>query len=129
MSMAYDKTTFPKIIEYLDTHQVNYFTWKEVGIHYATLGALVQRGYLYKDNNGYYFVENKGFMFAEIERKTRNCEYFCLRKQGAKLGMMCSIKGADILDAWEKVWDWGNEPVMLSYHKPNSTEILIGKES
>lgn len=125
--MAYSRETFSTISSFVKTRG-NRFTWNEVGIHYATLNSLVKRGYLYKDESGYYTVTTKGKMFANIEFLTAGREYFCLRKKGAKLGMMCSIKGPDILDAWDNVWDWDEEGLYLSYHEPNAVERFIGKK-
>ena len=73
-------------------------------------------------------MELKGQIFANIEHLTTGREYFCLRKKGAKLGMMCSIKGPDILDAWDNVWDWDDEGLYLSFHEPNAVERFIGKK-
>lgn len=125
--MAYNRETFPTIARYVKDHG-NCFTWKEVGIHYATLNSLMKRGYLNKSDSGSYHVELKGQIFANIEYLTTGREYFCLRKKGAKLGMMCSIKGPDILDAWDNVWDWDDEGLYLSFHEPNAVERFIGKK-
>ena len=89
---------------------LNSFSWRDAGIHYATLNALAKRGYLEKNDKGY-AITTKGIEFDSIETLAAGQEYFVLRKKGAKLGMMCSIKGADILDAWDNVWDWGDEPI------------------
>lgn len=101
--MAYDKTIFPALIKYVVDNNSNEFTYKEVGIHYATLNSLVKRGYLSKSLSGKYSLTTKGIMFAKIESSTIGMEYFVLQQKNAKLGMMCSIKGPDILDAWDNV--------------------------
>lgn len=123
--MAYDKTIFPRIYKHIERTGISEFSWKDVGIHYATLNALVKRGYLYNDN-GVYGISFLGHKFAEIEERTKGVEYFCLRREGESLGMLCYIKGADIYDAFDRVFTIGPGGVLLSFHKPNSKEVFIG---
>lgn len=125
--MAYTTSIFPTIAKYIKANG-NSFTWKEIDIHYATLNSLVKKGYLNKQSNGSYSITEKGKIFANIEALTQGHEYFCLRKEGATLGMMCSIKKSDILDAWDNIWDWNEEGVYLSYHEPNAVERFIGRK-
>lgn len=123
--MAYDKTVFPRIYKQIERIGVSEFGWRDVNIHYATLNSLVKRGYL-QNNNGTYSVTPLGHQFAEIENRTKGVEYFCLRREGETLGMLCYIKGADIYDAFDRVFTIGSGGVLLSFHKPNSKEVFIG---
>ena len=123
--MAYNITTFPTIKKHIEENG-NSFTWKEVGIHFATLNSLVKRGYLSKKGDKY-SLEGRGKMFAGIESRTVDCEHFSLRKPQNSIGMLCSIKGSTIYDAFDNEYELEDE-VMLRYMKPNSPEILIRKE-
>lgn len=122
--MAYDKTVFPHIYNFMEKNSTSNFTWQEVGIHYATLNSLVNRGYLDK-KNGSYTITPKGRTFAKIEAKTKGYDYFCLRKKDRTLGMMCYVKGADVFDAFDRKYDLDVDGIMLSFHKPNSEEVPI----
>ena len=123
--MAYDTTVFPTIKKYVN-EKGNAFTWKEIGIHFATLNSLVKRGYLSKKGDKY-SLESKGIMFAKIESKTINCDYFSLKKPNSEIGMLCSIKGPNIYDAFDNEYELEDE-VILRYLKPNSPQIIIRKE-
>lgn len=125
--MAYTRETFPTIAKYVKAYG-NKFTWQKVGIHFATLNSLTKKGYLIKQGDGSYSVTEKGKIFANIEALTQGREYFCLRKDGATLGMMCSIKGSDLLDAWERPYDLDENGVWLSYHEPNAQQRFIGRK-
>lgn len=125
--MAYTRATFPAIAQYVKANGNN-FTWQKVGIHFATLNSLTKKGYLTKQSDGSYSVTEKGKIFANIEALTQGREYFCLRKEGATLGMMCSIKGSDLLDAWERPYDLDENGVWLSYHEPNAQQRFIGRK-
>lgn len=125
--MAYTRETFPAIAQYVKANGNN-FTWQKVGIHFATLNSLTKKGYLTKQSDGSYSVTEKGKIFANIEALTQGREYFCLRKEGATLGMMCSIKGSDLLDAWERPYDLDENGVWLSYHEPNAQQRFIGRK-
>lgn len=125
--MAYTISIFPTIAKYVKANGNN-FTWQKVGIHFATLNSLTKKGYLTKQSDGSYSVTEKGKIFANIEALTQGREYFCLRKEGATLGMMCSIKGSDLLDAWERPYDLDENGVWLSYHEPNAQQRFIGRK-
>lgn len=125
--MAYTTLTFPTIAKYVKENG-NSFTWQKVGIHFATLNALVKKGYLSKNSDGSYSVTPKGKIFANIEALTQGREYFVLRKEGATLGMMCSIKGSDLLDAWERPYELDENGVWLSYTEPNAQQKFIGNK-
>lgn len=110
--MAYTKGMIFDIIKANGNERKKLFTYKEVGVHYATLNALVKRGYLSKEESGYR-VTRKGEMFAIIEEAATGREFITLRNETAQLGMLCSIKGADILDCWGDPWNWGHEGVFI----------------
>lgn len=104
-------------------------TWKELGVHYNTLGALVKRGLMAKsDSSGIYSVLPKGRMLATIIDLAADYEYITLQKVSAPLGMMCSIKGYDILDAWDNIWDWGDEDLWFDDYRHSRTKILVKRE-
>lgn len=102
-------------------------TWKELGVHYATLGALAKKGLLEKDESGRYTVTSKGLMFDRIEALAADYEYVTLRKEGDRLAMMCSVKGTDILDAWDNVWGWGETDLWFNDYRHSRTEIRVSK--
>lgn len=83
------------------------FTWKESGIHFATLNAAARRGLVVKEGTKYRLLP-KAKMFAALEQlfAASNADYISLKKKGAPLGMLCSLKGFDILDAWDKPWEY-----------------------
>lgn len=80
------------------------FTYKDAGIHFATLNAVANRGYLAKQGNQY-CVAAKGLLFNRIEELANGRDWISLRRANHNLGMYCSIKGADILDCWGKEYD------------------------
>ena len=80
------------------------FTYKDAGIHFATLNAVANRGYLAKQGNQYQ-VTAKGLLFNRIEELAEGRNWISLRKANYKLGMYCIIRGLDILDAWENPYD------------------------
>lgn len=75
------------------------FTYKDAGVHFATLNALVNRDYLTKQGS-HYRIAAKGLLFNRIEEIIGDREFISLRKQNSELGMLCSLKGQDVLDAW-----------------------------
>ena len=101
-------------------------TWQEIGVHFATLNALVKRDYLCKSLNGKYSITKKGKMFCKIEQLSKGHSFFVLCRKNDTLGMMCSLKGCDILDAWEKPWKWDNEDIFyIQYTNGSTSKILI----
>lgn len=81
-----------------------FFTSSEVNLHAATLNALCNRGYLVKKGKQY-CVAAKGLIFNRIEELYADRSWISLRRAGEPLGMHCRIKGADVLDAWDKPYD------------------------
>lgn len=80
------------------------FTYKDAGIHFATLNAVANRGYLAKQGSQYQ-VTARGLLFNRIEELYTGRSWISLRKQNHNLGMHCTVKGADVLDAWDKPYD------------------------
>lgn len=95
------------------------FTYKEAGIHFATLNAAANRGWLIK-NGSQYQVTQRGMIFTRIEELASGSEFISLRKKDHALGMLCSVKGMDVLDAWDKPYDITD---VIEYRK-NSMEWL-----
>lgn len=99
--MAYTKGLIGQLHEkFADTP----FTYKQAGVHYATLNAVANRGYLTKQGSTY-TVAAKGLLFNRIEQLADSRDWISLRKENHKLGMHCSIKGADVLDGWDNPYD------------------------
>lgn len=113
-----------RIKRYVENNGNEGFTYKEIGIHYNTLGALVRRGYLSKEGSKYYLLP-RGYIVACIKDNAGNREYFVLRDKQAIIGMMCSIKGNDILDCYDNIYDIKEEGLYFRYCEPNSEEIEI----
>lgn len=95
-------------------------TWKELGIHYATLGSLERKGYVVKDNDGRYTLTECGRRFAVVEKLAEGHEFFCIREAGSAVGRLCYVKGSDIMDAWDHVFKLKDDvPLFFSYHTPD----------
>ena len=87
-----------------------YATASAIGLAAATLGAMARRGLVevldtkpkqYRRANS---PAIKVYMLCE-ENKGDYDTYFTLRKAGEELGMLCSMKGNDILDCWGNKYD------------------------
>jgi hypothetical protein len=113
-----------RIVAYTEANGNEGFTYKEIGIHYNTLGALVKRGYLSKDGSKYY-LEPRGYLFTRIKALAESREYFVLRKEGTTIGMMCSIKGNDILDCYENVYSF-DSGLYFKHCMKDAKEEFIG---
>lgn len=99
-------------------------TWKELGVHYNTLSALVKRGLMAKSDSQYEVLP-KGHMLAAIMKLAADYEYVTLQKVDEPLGMMCRINGYDILDAWDNLWDYGDADLWFDDYRHSHTKILI----
>lgn len=99
--MAYTKGMIGQLY---DKFGIQWFTYKEAGIHFATLNAAANRGWLTKKNSQYQ-VTVRGMTFNRLEQLVGGYDFISLRKKDQALGMMCSIDGMDILDAWDKPYD------------------------
>lgn len=101
------------------------FSWKEVGIHNRTLSAVASRGLLIKDGDKYRLTA-KGILFATLERRSK--EYMNLKRPNDNLGMMCRIKGADILDCYDNKWDYDENILILDTNNYTWNKIIFLKE-
>ena len=108
--MAYTKGMFKDI--YKNCGITKTFSAKEVGIHPLTLNAAKNRGLVEKFADGKYRLTSKGVVFMTIENSAKGNNFVSLKKKDADLGMLCIVKGMDILDCWEKPWDY-NENVLI----------------
>ncbi len=108
--MAYTKGMFKSI--YRDYGIMKTFSAKEVNIHPATLNAAKNRGLVEKLSNGYYRLTNKGVVFMTIENTAKPNGFVSLKRDTDELGMLCTVKGMDVLDAWDKPWDY-NENISI----------------
>lgn len=85
-------------------------TAKEIGLAAATLSAMARRGLVEVipgKPNKYRRIDNpaiKVYMLCE-QYKGDYDTYFTLRKEGESLGMLCSMKGNDVLDCWGNKYD------------------------
>ena len=84
------------------------YTAKDLGVAGATMTALVRRGLVEK-------IAGKPARYKKLEGglrssiislvKQHGTEFFVVHKKNEKIGMQCSLKGNDIVDAWGKVYD------------------------
>ncbi len=85
-------------------------TAKEIGLAAATLSAMARRGLIEVipgKPNKYRRIDNPAIKIYQLleENKDDFEEFFTLRKKDAKLGMLCYIKGGEIVDCWGKRYD------------------------
>ena len=85
-------------------------TAKEIGLVAATLSALARRGLVEVipgKPNKYRRIDNPVIKIYQLLEENKNDfdEFFMLRKKDAKLGMLCYIKGGEIVDCWGKRYD------------------------
>ncbi len=90
-----------------------YKTAKELGVAAQSLTAMVRRGYVEKLNSAptKYRKADKAkyyIMAFEYINKHPNKNHYDFYKSNEKLGMMCSIKGNDIMDCYDNIWDLEN---------------------
>ena len=103
--MAYAKGMIAQLIEKFGSQG---FTYKDAGVHFATLNAAVRRGLLSKDSKSFYHVEKKGIVFAQIEKMADSSEFFILRREGESLGKFCYLDGMTVMDCWDQPFDYEN---------------------
>ncbi len=95
-------------------------TAKEIGVAAQTLTALVNRGYVEKkistpmkykrtEKSNIYFQ-----IFKYINSYPKQNSYV-FYKEGSKYGMLCTIKGNDILDCNGDTWDISNVVGIVTY--------------
>lgn len=85
-------------------------TAAQIGLAAATLSAMARRGLVEVipgKPNKYRRIDNPAFKIYQLleENKYDYDEFFMLRKKDAKLGMLCYIKGGEIVDCWGKKYD------------------------
>ena len=112
--------TWANVIKQMEENK-NY-TATELNTHAATMTALVKRGYVEKQDGrpASYRVTSKGRHYAFLwDYITKNCikEYIGLIKEGQEYGMLCKIKGNDILDCYDNLYDIEGAKVIERYGK------------
>ena len=85
-------------------------TAKEIGLAAATLSAMARRGLvevIHGKPNKYRRIENPAIKIHQLLEENKNDfdEFFTLRKKGTELGMLCYVKGGEIVDCWGKIYD------------------------
>ena len=98
------------IEEKLSLIPTEYKTASQIGLAAATLGALARRGLVevldtvpkqYRKVGG-----NVSKIYELIAQNKDDYDtYFCLRKTGKKVGMLCSFSKDKILDCWGNPYD------------------------
>ena len=85
-------------------------TAAQIGLAAATLSAMARRGLVEVipgKPNKYRRIDNPTIRIHQLleENKDDFDEFFTLRKKNAKLGMLCYIKGGEVVDCWGKRYD------------------------
>lgn len=85
-------------------------TAAQIGLAAATLSAMARRGLVEVipgKPNKYRRIENPAIKIYQLleENKSDFDEFFMLRKKDAQLGMLCYIKGGEIVDCLGKRYD------------------------
>ena len=86
-------------------------TASTIGLASATLGAMERRGFVESKSTKpkqYRRVVTPAIKVFQIleEHKGEYGDYFTLWKEGAQLGMLCSLdKSGDVLDCWGNKYD------------------------
>ena len=98
------------IEEKLSLVPTEYKTASQIGLAAATLGALARRGLVeVLDTVPKQYRKVGGNISKIYELVTQNKDdydtYFCLRKKGKKVGMLCSFSKDKILDCWGNPYD------------------------
>lgn len=90
------------------------FEWTAARMHYATLNAAAKRGLVEKVGRQYKLTA-KVNKFIEIEDFMLTHEFITLKEPSAKLGMLCSLKGMDVLDAWDNPYNYSADVEIIKY--------------
>ena len=98
------------IEEKLNLVSTEYKTASEIGLPAATLCALVRRGLVEAlDTTPKQYRKVSGNISKIYELIAQNKDdydtYFCLRKAGRKIGMLCSFSKDKVLDCWGNPYD------------------------
>lgn len=85
-------------------------TASTIGLASATLGAMERRGLVEVipgKPNKYRRIENPAIKIYQLLEENKNDfdEFFTLRKKDTELGMLCYVKGGEIVDCWGKRYD------------------------
>lgn len=85
-------------------------TASQIGLAAATLSAMARRGLVEVipgKPNKYRRIDNPAIRIYQLLEENKNDfeEFFMLRKKDAQLGMLCYIKGGEIVDCWGKRYD------------------------
>jgi hypothetical protein len=85
-------------------------TAAQIGLAAATLSAMARRGLVEVipgKPNKYRRIDNPAIRIHQLLEENKNDfdEFFTLRKKDVKLGMLCYIKGGEIVDCWGKRYD------------------------
>jgi hypothetical protein len=85
-------------------------TAAQIGLAAATLSAMARRGLVEVipgKPNKYRRIENTTIKIYQLLEENKNDfdEFFTLRKKDTQLGMLCYIKGGEIVDCWGKRYD------------------------
>ena len=85
-------------------------TASQIGLAAATLSAMARRGFVEVipgKPNKYRRIDNPAIKIYQLLEENKNDfdEFFMLRKKDAQLGMLCYIKGGEIVDCWGKRYD------------------------
>ena len=88
-------------------------TAAQIGLAAATLSAMARRGLvevIHGKPNKYRRIENPTIKIYQLleENKDDFDEFFTLRKKDAKIGMLCYIKGGEVVDCWGERYDLTN---------------------
>jgi hypothetical protein len=101
-------------------------TAAQIGLAAATLSAMARRGLVEVipgKPNKYRRIDSPVIRVYQLleEHKSELGEFFVLRRAGAKLGMMCSLKQGKVMDCWGKEYDLTN----VDYAKIGGKEYCI----
>lgn len=112
-------------IIYRDFGTKKSFEANQINVSPLTLNAAARRGLLIK-NGRKYNLTNKGIVYMTIVHiaEQDNDEYVHLKNPNDIYGMLCSIKGFDILNCWDKPWNYNEDTKIWSYRKNDWVELL-----
>ena len=113
--MAYKRGDFKSILDNYGTYRA--FTATMVGIHPNTLGAASKEGLFIKcgtiDGRQAFRMTSKGAAFVRIEELIAGRDFITLKRPDAEIGMLCTVNGYHVLDAWGQYWEYdGNVEYM-----------------
>jgi hypothetical protein len=85
-------------------------TAAQIGLAAATLSAMARRGLVEVipgKPNKYRRIDNPAIRIHQLLEENKNDfdEFFTLRKKDAALGMLCWLKGGEVVDCWGNKYD------------------------